>query len=211
MAEKHDPASPKHLVVGLTARSRVDAIMAQWRRSNDVSDSEFSDIGRLLCDFNPLDLALMLVREQALNGPKMPVEFASAHESGGDRLARTEREKLVISRAEADIDAGQGIDDDAFKVWLDSLDRDLDALRPSAANESDTAGAVETKPGAATLPEVTLLDIGPASVGFADFLKAYSVPHLSCDSARLEDYKGMIAVVSAPFTDLSKAEGQDSQ
>ncbi len=46
-----------------------------------------------------------------------------------DRL-RIEREEAVIAKAEADIDAGLGIEDDDVEGWLDALDQNPNAPLP---------------------------------------------------------------------------------
>lgn len=52
-------------------------------------------------------------------------------ETEAARLARIEREEAIIARAEADIDAGLGIDDDDLEEWLDALDQDENTPLPS--------------------------------------------------------------------------------
>ncbi len=47
-----------------------------------------------------------------------------------DRLGN-EREEAIITKAEADIAAGLGIEDDDVESWLDALDQDPDAPAPS--------------------------------------------------------------------------------
>ena len=44
-----------------------------------------------------------------------------------ERQARIEREEAIIAKAEADIDAGHGVEDDDVENWLDGLDHDPDA------------------------------------------------------------------------------------
>lgn len=52
-------------------------------------------------------------------------------EAEADRRARIEREEAIIARAEADLDAGLGIEDDDVEAWLDALDHDPDVPLPS--------------------------------------------------------------------------------
>ncbi len=52
-------------------------------------------------------------------------------ETEADRLGRIEREEAIIAKAEADIDAGLGIEDDDLEAWLDALDHHPDAPLPS--------------------------------------------------------------------------------
>ncbi len=56
---------------------------------------------------------------------------ARYHEIDADQLARMAREEAIIMKAEADIDAGLGIEDDEVEAWLDALDNDPDASLPS--------------------------------------------------------------------------------
>lgn len=53
-------------------------------------------------------------------------QLSASHrfETEAERAGRVQREAAVIARAEADIDAGLGIDDEDLEVWLDDLDRD---------------------------------------------------------------------------------------
>lgn len=52
-------------------------------------------------------------------------------ETAGERIARMAREEAIIAKAEADIDAGLGIEDDDVEAWLDLLDQDPEAPLPS--------------------------------------------------------------------------------
>lgn len=68
----------------MTAEQRA----ASWRRDNAVSDAEFYDIGGLLCDYDPRDLALMIVRLQAAINPVSKADLAIlAERCGGDHAA----------------------------------------------------------------------------------------------------------------------------
>jgi hypothetical protein len=59
-------------------------------------------------------------------------DFPPRHpETEADRQARIQREEEIIARAEADIDAGLGIEDDDLEAWLDDLDHDPNAPLPS--------------------------------------------------------------------------------
>ena len=51
------------------------------------------------------------------------------------RLPRVQREELVVARAEADIDAGLGIDHDDIEGWLDALERGENGPLPASRNE----------------------------------------------------------------------------
>lgn len=57
-------------------------------------------------------------------------------ETGLEHQERIERERVMIDQAEADINAGLGIDDDDLERWLDDLDRDGDALLPTSRSGS---------------------------------------------------------------------------
>ena len=52
-------------------------------------------------------------------------------ETEAERHERVECERAIIAKAEADIDAGLGIDDDDLEKWLDALDHNPDAPLPS--------------------------------------------------------------------------------
>ena len=54
-------------------------------------------------------------------------------ETPAERAERVRREAEVIAKAEADIDAGLGIEDDELEEWLDALDRDEGRPAPLAA------------------------------------------------------------------------------
>jgi predicted transcriptional regulator len=43
-----------------------------------------------------------------------------------------QREDAIVAKAEADIAAGLGIDDDQVEAWLDALDRDPHTPLPSS-------------------------------------------------------------------------------
>jgi hypothetical protein len=47
---------------------------------------------------------------------------------------RGRHEAAIIARAEVDIDAGRGIDDERMESWLDALDRDDSPVVPVALN-----------------------------------------------------------------------------
>jgi hypothetical protein len=47
-----------------------------------------------------------------------------APETAEARANRLQHEAAIIARAEADIDAGLGIDHDRMESWLDAIDRD---------------------------------------------------------------------------------------
>jgi hypothetical protein len=64
-----------------------------------------------------------------LDIPTHPV-VSQRPEAEADRLSRIRREEAIIARAEADIDAGLGIDDDDLEWWLDALTRDENAPLP---------------------------------------------------------------------------------
>lgn len=55
-------------------------------------------------------------------------------ETEAERHARIQREATVIAQAEADIDAGLGIDDDDLEQWLDALEHDETAPLPAPRN-----------------------------------------------------------------------------
>ena len=57
-------------------------------------------------------------------------------ETGLEHQERIEREQVMIDQADADINAGIGIDDDDFERWLDDLDRDEDTLVPTSPGGS---------------------------------------------------------------------------
>ena len=48
----------------MTPKERIDIATAKWREENKVADWESTEIGILLCDYDPRDIALMLVRIQ---------------------------------------------------------------------------------------------------------------------------------------------------
>lgn len=54
-------------------------------------------------------------------------------EAAAKRAMRIQREEAVIAKAEADIDAGLGIEDEHVEAWLDTLDHDPDAPLPGPA------------------------------------------------------------------------------
>ena len=58
-------------------------------------------------------------------------QLSAIPEPDDDRQARITRERTVITQAEADIEAAQGIHDDDLEAWLDELDRNPDAPLPS--------------------------------------------------------------------------------
>lgn len=69
----------------------------------------------------------------AMNFQEQP-SASHRFETEAERAGRVQREAAVIARAEADIDAGLGIDDEDLEVWLDDLDRDEAApLRAATA------------------------------------------------------------------------------
>ncbi len=51
-------------------------------------------------------------------------------ETDAERDDRITREAHILARAEADIDAGRGIEDDDLEAWLDTLDHDANAPQP---------------------------------------------------------------------------------
>ena len=53
------------------------------------------------------------------------------YETEAEREARIRYERAVIARAEADIDAGLGIEEDDMEAWLEELERNPDAPLPS--------------------------------------------------------------------------------
>ena len=53
-----------------------------------------------------------------------------ASETAGEAEARAAREEAIIAKAEADIDAGLGVDDADVESWLDALDCNPDAPIP---------------------------------------------------------------------------------
>jgi len=53
-----------------------------------------------------------------------PIPASCPSETAAERSDRLREERLILSQAEADIDAGLGIDDDALEQWLDRLDHD---------------------------------------------------------------------------------------
>jgi len=55
-------------------------------------------------------------------------------ETDNERLSRIQHEEAIIAKAEADIDAGLGIDDDDLERWLDALDLDENAPLPTPRN-----------------------------------------------------------------------------
>lgn len=55
---------------------------------------------------------------------------APEQETPAQREARIRLEARIIAQAEADIDAGLGIEEEAFEAWLDALDLDPDAPLP---------------------------------------------------------------------------------
>lgn len=59
----------------------------------------------------------------AMNFQEQPLDFRH-FETDAERAGRIQREAAVIARAEADIDAGLGIDEESLEGWLDNLDRD---------------------------------------------------------------------------------------
>ena len=52
-------------------------------------------------------------------------------ETDAERRGRIDREDAIIAKAEADIDAGLGIEDEKVEAWLGLLDHDPDAPLPS--------------------------------------------------------------------------------
>jgi hypothetical protein len=54
-------------------------------------------------------------------------------ESSAERAVRVQREAAVLQQARAQIEAGEGIDDDTLEAWLDSLDHDPSAPLPTTA------------------------------------------------------------------------------
>lgn len=66
----------------------------------------------------------------AMNFQEQP-SASHCFETEAERAGRVQREAAVIARAEADIDAGLGIDDEDLEVWLDDLDRDEAAPLPA--------------------------------------------------------------------------------
>lgn len=59
-----------------------------WRDRNAITDWEFAEIGALLCDNEPRDLALMVLRLQA--------RLAAAHERLACRGGVSERQNQII-------------------------------------------------------------------------------------------------------------------
>jgi len=59
-----------------------------------------------------------------------PAPTLQHSEPPADRTARIRREAVVIAKGHADIDAGDGIENDALETWLDELDRDENAPSP---------------------------------------------------------------------------------
>ena len=55
-------------------------------------------------------------------------------ETDAERKGRIEREEAIIAKAEADIDAGLGIEDGEAEAWLDLLDHDPNAPLPSPSS-----------------------------------------------------------------------------
>ena len=55
-------------------------------------------------------------------------------EAEPERLARIQRETVLVAQAEADIDAGHGIDEAGLTEWLDALDRDENTPLPVRRN-----------------------------------------------------------------------------
>ncbi len=55
-----------------------------------------------------------------------------APETAEARAHRVRHEAAVIARAEAEIDAGRGIDDERMESWLDALDSDDSPAKPVA-------------------------------------------------------------------------------
>jgi hypothetical protein len=62
----------------------------------------------------------------SLQAPSVP-----GRETDAERRARIAREAAVIAQAEADLDAGRGLDDEALEAWLDRLDVDPNAKLPT--------------------------------------------------------------------------------
>lgn len=57
-------------------------------------------------------------------------------ETPAERAARLRWEAAEIERAEEELAAGLGIDDEALDAWLDELDRDPDTPVPKLAPSS---------------------------------------------------------------------------
>ncbi len=55
-------------------------------------------------------------------------------EADAARHSRIKREEAIIAKAEADIDAGLGIEDDEVEAWLDALDHNPGTPLPSPRN-----------------------------------------------------------------------------
>lgn len=61
-----------------------------------------------------------------------PAGLPLASGAAAVRDEHTRREEVTIAKAEADIDAGLGIEDADVEAWLDALDGDPNAPIPSA-------------------------------------------------------------------------------
>ncbi len=99
-------------------------------RANNVARAvlpRFSD-RRALKDGNRADEQIIHMAS-AIGFQKQNVP-ASTHEAESIRRARTLREEAIIAKAEADIDAGLGIEDDEVEAWLNALENDPDARLP---------------------------------------------------------------------------------
>ena len=58
-------------------------------------------------------------------------EPSTCSEPAAVRDARLEREEAIIAKAEAEIDAGLGIEDADVEAWLDALDEQPHAPHPA--------------------------------------------------------------------------------
>ena len=52
------------------------------------------------------------------------------NETGPDREARLRRERALIAKAHAEIEAGLGIEEDDLEAWLDALEQDENTPLP---------------------------------------------------------------------------------